>query len=321
MLRLARICCLLAIAVSPASFGHTTPDYPPAPVKLVVGYPAGNASDLLARALGDKLAQRWKQAVVIENKPGVAGSLAAAFVAKAPNDGQTLLFVAAAAMAVNPHVYKNVGYKPLKDFDYIRLVAWAPLVCVVAANSKIESFDDAVKVSQQKPLNFGTAGVGSIPHLTLETFKSRLGLNAMHVPYKSATAVQTDLVGGRIDITCDAISAILPLIRGGRVKAIAVTSQQRLPILPQVPTIAESHPGYNSGAWLGILAPKGVSAAITERVSRDVKTVLEDKAIQTKLANLGFEILNQDSAAFFNREKHDYEKYGQIARELKLKPY
>lgn len=295
--------------------------YPQEPVKLVVSYAAGNVTDLVARMIGEKLSTLWKQSVLIENRPGAGGSLGAAMVAKARPDGYTLLFSAVAALAVNPHIYKNVHYDPLKDFDYITLTVAMPLVCVVNSKSDIKDFPGLIRYSKEHPgsLNYGSAGSGTISHLTMETLKAKYQLNTTHVPYKASSAVMTDLLGGRIQVACEPATVTTPLVRAGTLRAIGITSSQVLPSMPEVPTVASQIGPFSSGAWLGMLAPKGTPPAIVKKINSDLQTILKDPGFQAKMSQLGIEVLAEGPADFKKRERQDYDQYGAIVKRLNMK--
>ena len=313
---------LYVVAAQHAHSADTVPGYPKDAVKLVVSYAAGNATDLFARTLADKLTAKWQKPVVVENRAGAGGSLGAAFVAKSPPDGLTLLVTAVAAMAVNPHVYSRLGYDPLQDFDYVILAVWTPLVCVAPISFPASTFAEFVKYTKERPgqTNFGSAGSGNIPHLTMETLKSRYGLNVVHVPYKATASVLTDLVSARIQMACEPASVTAPFIQSGKLKAIAVTSNKRLPVLPATPTLAEQLGGcYTAGAWLGIMAPRGLPPAIIQKINADIGEILAERDVRAKFDALGFEILSEGPAAFALRVKTDFEQYRIIVQELNLK--
>jgi len=314
-------CATAALAAeSPAAHAAPAGGYPQEPVKLVVSYAAGNVTDLVGRMIAERLARDWRQPVIVENRPGAGGSLGAGLVAKARPDGQTLLFSAVAALAVNPHIYKHVNYDSLKDFSYITLAVAMPLVCVVGADSPIKDFHSLIAYSQAHPgaVNYGSPGSGTISHLTLELLKSKYGLNATHVPYKSSAAVMTDLLGGRIQIGCEPATVTMPLIRSGKLRAIGITSSKPMPSMPQIPTVASQLGSFSSGAWLGLLAPRGTPAGVVEKINADMQKMLADPAFQSKMDALGIEVLSQGPQAFAARLRSDYQQYGEITQRLHM---
>lgn len=307
-----------------AAHGQTSPatSYPNKPVRMVVSYAAGNVTDVLARIIGDKLAAKWGQPVLIENRPGMGGSLGAQQVAKAPADGYTLLFSAMAAMAINPHLYANVGYVPSKDFAPIVSVALPSSLMVVDPSLKINSFKALVEYSKANPnaLNYGTAGSGTVPHLNMEALKQQSGLIAQHVPYKSASAVMTDLIGGRVHIQQESGAVLLPQVKANRVIAIAGGTTKRLAQLPDTPSFSEAIPGFIPVVpWLGILAPVGTPPSIVNQIYRDVASVLEQPDVQEKFAANGLVVTGDGPDAFNKQMGLDFERLGKLVKQLELK--
>lgn len=296
--------------------------YPNKPVRLVVSYAAGNVTDLLARIIAQRLSEKWSQPVTVDNRPGQGGSLGAQVVAKALPDGYTLVFSAMAALAINPHVYPNVGYDALKDFAPIVSVAFPTLVMVIDPSLKITSLKALVDYSKVNPtaLNYGTAGNGTVSHLNMEALKIQTGLVAQHVPYKSATAVMTDLQGGRVQIQQDALSVLLPQIKAGRLTAIMAGTDKRLPQLPDVPSIDEVVPGFVPVVpWLGILAPAGTPTAIVAKVYQDVHAILLLPEVQDKLLSNGLTPTNEGPELFAKALANDYDRLGKLVKKLALK--
>ncbi len=296
--------------------------YPNKPVRLVVSYAPGNVTDLLARIVAERLSEKWGQPVVVDNKAGQGGSLGAQVVAKAPADGYTLLFSAMAALAINPHVYANVGYNVLKDFTPVVSVASPSLAMVVTPSLKISSYKALVDYSKANPnaLTYGPAGNGTAPHLNLEALKMQTGLAAMHVPYKSATAAMTDVMGGLVHIQQDSITTFQSQIKTGRLVAIAAGNKKRLPQFPDVPSFAEAMPGFTPIVpWLGILGPAGMPAGITEKVSQDVRSILQQADVQEKLASNGLIAAEEGPQAFGKTIAGDYNRLGKLTRQLAIK--
>ena len=296
--------------------------YPNKPVRLVVSYAAGNVTDLLARIVADKLSEKWGQQLVVDNKAGQGGSLGALIVAKAPADGYTLLFSAMAALAINPHVYPNIGYDGVKDFAPIISIASPNLAIVVDPSLKVTSFKALVEYSKASPnaLSYGTAGNGTAPHLNMEALKLQTGLIAQHVPYKSAAAAMTDVMGGRLQIQQDSVSVFLPQIKAGRLTAIAAGNTKRLSQLPEVPSAAEAIPGFVPVVpWLGILAPVGTPANIVAKVSQDVHAILQRSDVQEKLAANGLIPTDEGPEAFTKSLASDHNRLGKLVRQLAIK--
>lgn len=297
-------------------------NYPDRPVRLIVSYAAGNVTDSLARVIADKLSTQWGQPVTVDNRAGQGGSIGAQTAAKAPADGYTLLFSALAAMAINPHVYTNVGYDVRKDFAPIINVAYPSGVLVAAPALKIRTLKDLVAYSKAHPtaLNYGTAGNGTVPHLNMEAIKEMTGLVAQHVPYKSASAVLTDVMGGRLQLQGDAVSVVLPQIKAGKLVPIAATSSTRLPQLPDLPTVSELVPGFVPVVpWLGIFAPAGTPPDIIAKVDRDVSAILRMPDVQQKFGTYGLTVSGEGPQAFAKTMAADDERMGRLVKKLGLK--
>ncbi|MET4577470.1 Bug family tripartite tricarboxylate transporter substrate binding protein [Ottowia thiooxydans] len=311
-----------AITVSGSVALANEPNYPAKPVRMIVSYAAGNVTDTLARIVGDGLAARWGQPVTIENKPGSGGSLGAQVAVKTPPDGYTLLVSAMAAMAINPHVYSNVGYDVRKDFVPVVSMAYPDMIMVLTPGLKIDSLAKLVEFGKANPaaLNYGTAGNGTVPHLNMEQLKARSGLVAQHVPYKAAAAVLTDLIGGRVQIQQEASSVLLPQVKAGKVIPVAVGSQVRSKQLPDVPTLSELYPGFEPVTpWLGIFAPAGTSPAIVEKINRDVREILSRPAIQKQLSDNGLTVSDGPQKQFEATVRKDYDRLGALVQKMNLK--
>lgn len=296
--------------------------WPSRPVRLVVSYAAGNITDVLARLVATRASDQWKQPVVVENRPGQGGSLGAQIVAQAPADGHTLLFSAMAAMAINPHVYPRVGYDPLRDFTPIVALARPQGVLYANVDLPVRSVEDLVAYSRANPgtLNYGTAGNGTVPHMNIETLKTRTGLDATHVPYKAAVAVLNDVVGGRIHFSQESIGVILPQIQAGKVRALASVGPTRMPQLPDVPAIGERVKGFESVTpWLALFGPAGLPTAVVDRVDTTVAAMLKDPDMLARLANSGLEPMGTTPAGFAAMVVADHERLGRLVQSLKLK--
>ncbi|MCZ4316235.1 tripartite tricarboxylate transporter substrate binding protein [Comamonadaceae bacterium G21597-S1] len=296
--------------------------YPERPVRLIVSYAAGNVTDSLARIVSDKLSAQWGQAVTVENRPGQGGSIGAQTAVKAPADGYTLLFSAMAAMAINPHVYSNLGYDVRKDFLPIINVAYPSSLIVATPALKINNFKALVDYSKANPtaLNYGTAGNGTVPHLNMEAIKEMTGLVAQHIPYKAASAVMTDVMGGRLQLQGESVAVVMPQIKAGNLVPIAATSVKRLPQLPDLPTVSELVPGYVPVVpWLGIFAPVGTPPAIIAKVNQDVTAILNMPDVQQRFHTVGLTTSGDGPQEFARTINSDYERLGKLVRQLGLK--
>ncbi|WP_151635881.1 Bug family tripartite tricarboxylate transporter substrate binding protein [Noviherbaspirillum aerium] len=313
---------LAVLLAMPSSATQANPgEYPKGPVTLIVSYAAGNAADAIARTISQRLSEKWKQPVVVENRPGAAGNLGAAAVAKAAPDGQTLLFTAVAAIAINPHLYPKVGFNVLKDFEFVNLAIQGPMVCVVAPEVPVRNMTELINYTKRHPgkLNYGSSGSGTMPHLTMEQIRDKHGLNVTHVPYKGAGAIMADLLGGLIQVACEGVSVVMPHIKSGKLRALGVTSEKPLTAFPEIPTLASQLGGFTSGAWRGVMAPRGTPELVVSKISKDINEVLAEKEVRTRFDGLGIEVLGENPAKFEQRVRADYEEYGKIVRRLNLK--
>lgn len=326
--RSAILTSLLAALMAPAMWSNAavaqsvTEPYPNRPVKLVVSYAAGNIADVLARSVAQKLAEHWKQPVVVENRPGQGGSLGAQVVSKAAPDGYTLLFSAMAAIAINPHVYTRVGYDPIADFVPITAVARTSAGILYAGlDVKANTFAELLALSKAQPgtLNYGTAGSGTVPHLNMEALKGLTGLDATHVPYKAAAAVLTDVVGGRIQIAQESSAVVLPQLRAGKIKAIAITGTERIRELKDVPALSEIVPQFDPvQPWMGVLAPAGTPPARVAQIHAAMTSILNQSDLQERIAGLDLRLLGLDPATFARTVRADLDRFGVMVKALKL---
>jgi tripartite-type tricarboxylate transporter receptor subunit TctC len=292
----------LGLLSATLAFGQA---YPTRPVKIVVPFTAGSATDILARTFGQKLAEIWGQPVIIENHPGAGGTIGAAIVAKAPPDGYTLL-VHSAAQAYNPSIYPNLSYDTAKDFVEIVPLAGQPNVLVVAPATGYKTVNDLVAAAKKKPgeLNFASAGTGSGTHINAEKFRLAAGIDVVHIPYKGTPEAITDTM----TYFFSPISAALPNVREGKLVALGVSTVKRSSALPGVPTIAESGlAGFDYNLWVGMFAPAGTPVELVDKINRDVGRVLQTLEAKERLAALGAEAMPMSPAEFrkFVRDEID----------------
>lgn len=266
--------------------------YPSKPVRLIVPFTPGGSNDVLARVIGEELSQVWKQPVVVENKPGAGGNLGAELVAKAEPDGYTFLIAANNILAINPSLYDQVAFDPIKDFEPVTLLGRLPILLVVNSELPVKSVAELIELAKSSPdgLTYASGGSGTPQHLSGELFKAQAGIKMLHVPYKGNAPAVTDLMGGQVQMLLSPINSVLPHVRSGKLRALGVASTERLPYLPNVPTIAEAGlPGYESDIWVALVAPANTSADIISRVQRDVSSVLALPRVKEKLAAQGIE--------------------------------
>jgi tripartite-type tricarboxylate transporter receptor subunit TctC len=264
--------------------------YPSKPVRMIAPYPPGGSSDVLARIVAQKLAETLGRPVVIDNRPGAAGNVGHEIAAKATPDGYTLLLTSAAALVTNQFLYKRLNFDPHKDFAPISLVATAAPVLVVHPSVPARNVQEFIAVAKAKPgrLNFGSGGVGTTSHIVGEVFQAATGVKMVHVPYKGGVLAVADLVAGQIELSFSDMVPSVPHVRAGKLRALAVTSEQRSAALPDVPTMAEA--GVKAsfpGQWWAVVAPRGTPAVIINRINGDIAQLMKSADIQEKYANMG----------------------------------
>jgi tripartite-type tricarboxylate transporter receptor subunit TctC len=295
--------------------------WPTKPVKIVVPFTAGSATDILARTFGQKLQEFWGQPVVIENRPGAGGTIGAGVVAKSPADGYTLL-VHSAAYAYNPSIYPELPYDTLKEFVEIAPLGGQPNVLVVAPSLGIKSVADLIAQAKQKPgqFNYGSAGTGSGTHINAEKFKLATKIDAVHVPYKGTPEALTDTMAGRVTYFFSPISAALPQVREGKLLALGVSSAQRSSTLKDVPTIAEAGvPGFDYNLWVGLFGPAGMPTDLVERINKDVERALQSPEIKERLANLGAEPMPMTPAKFKSFTRSEIDESAKVVKAAGIK--
>jgi len=305
--------CVVALCGAQAAFAQ---DYASRTLVLVVPFPVGGAPDVLARTIGAKLGERLGQAVVVENRLGAGGNIAYASVANAAPDGYTLL-LAANGLATNVSLYKDLKYDAVKDFAPITLIANSPHVLVAHPSVQATSVSELIALAKAKPgqLTYGSAGSGTVLHLAGEMFKTMAGVELVHVPYKGSAPAHIDLLGGRIALMFSDIPPALAQVKTGKLRALGMTSPQRSPAMPDVPTIAESGlPGYAIKAWFGLLAPARTPESIVAKLNKDVVAILGDAEMKRKMADLGQELTSNTPEQYAAFIKSEIAKMGQVVK-------
>jgi len=265
--------------------------YPEKPVRVVVPFAAGAGADIASRFMTEKLSGMWGKSVVVENKVGANSIIGAQQVAREPGDGYTLLVPNDTTLAANPWLYASLPYSPLKDFAPIALIGETPFVLVASPQFPVRSVKELVDMARAKPgaINFGSSGIASAQHLPMEMLVHSAHIKLMHVPYKSASDAAIGVVSGQIQVMFAGVSSVLPFLQSGRLTPLAVSSAERLAVLPDVPTMAESgFPGFRYGAWLGVVAPAATPADIVNKINADIGTVLRQPEARERLIALGF---------------------------------
>jgi tripartite-type tricarboxylate transporter receptor subunit TctC len=282
------------------------------PVRIVVVYPPGGGIDLLARNLGRRLSTEWKVPVIVDNRPGAGTTLGAVFVAKSPPDGRTLLMTDV-SFAITPSLYKKLPYDPVRSFAPICLTNLVSDVLVVNPEVPARNAKELIELARRKPgtVSYASAGNGTLNHLAPDMLRAMTGIQLLHVPYNGALAALTDVIAGREQFYIGALNSTLPQIKAGRLRALAVTGVRRSPLLPDVPTIAESAvPGYNVAAWYGMLAPARTPAAMVDRISRDVTRLLREPEFAKTVESDGNEIVASSPSEFSSYLNSEIAKWG-----------
>jgi len=310
---LAACATLVAPALALAQAGKSASAYPSGQIRLVVPYSPGGGTDILARAMGERLSGALHQPVIVDNRVGANGTIGAAFVAKAPPDGLTMILVPA-GYAANPALYKSLPYDQAKDLAPVSLLASGPLTLVVHPSVPARSVKELIALAKAKPneLNIGSAGVGSLPHLSAELFKASAGVQMAHIPYKGAGPALVDLMGGRVQVYFMNILQSLPLIKNGQLRGLGVTSPQRSPIAPELPPIADEIPGFDMTNWYGLLVPGGTPPDVVSALQREVSKVLNDPDVKEKLASEGMTVVASTPDAFAKFLAAETTKYNRI---------
>jgi tripartite-type tricarboxylate transporter receptor subunit TctC len=311
--------CLMAAAASTAS-AQTV--FPERVVRILVGYAPAGPNDIIARAIGDKLAQLWDKTVVIEDVPGASGNIAGERVARAAPDGYTLLLANAAQIVVNPSLLDKMSYDPIKELAPVSQVAFTPNLLTVPNDLPVRNVQELVALVRATPgkYSFGSAGVGTTQHLSGELFKWRAKLDLQHIPYRGASAVITDLLGSRITMFFGNIAPLLPLVREGKLRGLAVTSLDRFAAVPDVPTVAESgFPGFDVTASFGLMVAAGTPPAIIDKISRDTARVLAQDDLRRRFADIGVVVIGNSPAEFSAALKTEAAQWAKLIKETGIK--
>jgi tripartite-type tricarboxylate transporter receptor subunit TctC len=274
--------------------------YPTKPIKLVIPFPAGGATDIVGRVVAQQLGVELGQTVVVDNRAGAAGVIGSESVARAAPDGYTILLSTSSTHTIGPILNPKIPYSPIKDFTPIMYLAASPQVVVVPLSSPAKTMPELIDYIKKNPgkLNFGSAGTGGIPHLSTERFLAMTGTKMTHVPYKGTALAMPDLMAGRLDLMFDSISVSLPHIRDGKVRALAVTSPKPSSVAPDIPTLSQFVPGYESLTWFGVFGPAGLPAAIQDKLNQALNKAIQNPALLAQFAKLGFDAAGGTPAEF-----------------------
>ena len=319
----ARAGCLLTgspVMAQPASTG-AGPAYPTKPIRLIVPLAPGGGNDTIARLIGQKITPALGQQVVVDNRPGAGGLIAAELVAKSPADGYTLLLGNVAVMTIIPNSQKKTPYESLKDFQPVSLIASAPLLVVVHPSLPVSSIKQLIALARAKPnaINYASNGIGSSTHLATEMFSMMTGVKMVHVPYKGLSLAMTDLLSGQVPLMFSSAVAMLPHVKNGRLRAIAMTGARRSQVLPEVPTVAEAGvKGYESGSWYGIVAPANTPRPVIDRLNREIVAAVKSKEIQDRLNHEAVTPVGNTPEEFSAHIRAEYERMGRVIRGAKI---
>jgi len=308
----------LLIVGSPAA----QTNYPEEPIRIVAGFPPGSQTDTVARLLGQKFAEAWGKPVLVDNVTGAAGNIAADRVAKAAPDGYTLGLLSQTQLVINPSLYK-LAYDPVKDFAPVSQVTVSPNMLVVHNAVPAKSVKELVALAKAQPggLTYASSGSGSVPHMAVEFFKSMAGLDIRPIPYKGSVAAIPDLVGGRVTMMVSPMPVVLPVVREGKLRALAVTSLRRSSAAPELPTIAESgYPGFEVTVWYGLLAPARTPATIVRKLHLEIVKALAQADVRAKFADLGAEGIGNSPDEFAAVIKSEIPKWAKVIKESGIKP-
>lgn len=308
---------LLLLAATCMTFAAQAQDYPNRPVRIVVPFPAGGTTDIITRALAQKLSEEWKQPVVVDNRPGGGANIGAEHVVRSAPDGYTLL-MASTAHSINATLYPKMTYDPLKDFTPLTLVAETAQVLVVHPSVPANTTRELIQYlrTTSTPVSYSSAGNGSQPHLSAELFKSMSGTKMLHVPYKGGPQAMTDLVAGHVQISLATAPSAVPFIKNGRIKALGVSSRQRIPALPDVPTITDSGlPGYEASGFFGLVGPANMPPAIAAKIQAAVVRIVKDPAMSKYLSEQGADAYTSTQAEYAAFLREEVAKWGKVVKD------
>ena len=305
----ALLACLPLIAAAQG-------DFPNKAIRIVVPFPPGGATDAAARLVATKMSEKWGQPVVVDNRAGAGGNVGSDLVAKSAPDGYTLVMGVTGSHAINTSLYSRMPYDPVADFVAISQVAVVPNVLVVHPSVPAQSLAELVALAKREPgkLNYASLGNGTAAHLGMEMLKSAAGIDIAHVPYKGSAPAVSDLLAGQVQVMVDGLPSALPHVKAGKLRAIALTSLHRAPALPDLPTIAETYPGFYADAWSGLFAPKGTPQAVVDKLSVEVQRILQMPEVREKLVALGAEPVGSTQAEFNAHVRREIDKWARVVK-------
>jgi len=317
----AVIACLLLILS--ATFSDVLAQaYPARTIRIVVPYPPGGTSDILARALAERLTAAWGQPVVVDNNPGANGNVGADIVAKSPADGYTVLLADIGALAISPSVYPTLPFDPARDFAPVSMVAYSPHILVVNPALPANSVQELIALAKSRPgkLNFAISGVGGAPHLAGVEFALRTGVQWEYIPYKGGSQAIADVAGGQADATLNGMLATYPLVKGGKLRLLGVSSSHRMSAIPEVPTIAESGlPGFETGSWQGIVAPAATPREIVAKLNAEIARIVGTPEMRDNLGRQGAEVRTNSPEEFAAFIRSEMARWAKVVKDANVK--
>jgi tripartite-type tricarboxylate transporter receptor subunit TctC len=308
----------LAAFASTAAVAQT---YPAKPIRWIVPFPPGGGNDTIARLVGQKLSAALGQQVIVDNRPGAGGTIGAEAAAKSPGDGYTIFLAGVATHGINPNLRKKLPYDAIKDFQAVSLIASAPLLVVVHPSLPAKSVKDLIGLAKARPgqINYASNGAGGSSHLAVELFDMMTGVRMTHIPYKGLTPALTDLLSGEVQVMFSSAVAMLPQVKAGRLRAIAMTGSKRSAAIPNIPTVAESGvPGYETGSWYGVVMPAGTPRPAIDRLSREIQTIVKSQDITSKLNEEAVIPVGSTPEAFDKHIRSELARWAKVIKAAKI---
>ena len=312
---------LTATAMAAALFTASAGAFPTKPIRIVVAYTPAGTTDILARVVGQRMSEAWGQPVIVDNRPGANGNIGTEVAARAVPDGHSLVMATAGTHGINVSLYRKLPWHPVKDFAPVSLVAMVPNIMVVNNALPVKSVKEFIAYARANPgkLSYGSPGLGSTAHLSMELFKSMTGSNVVHVPYKGSAGVLNDVMGGQIAVTIDNMPPYVPQVRAGKIRALAVSTVKRSSAMPDLPSIAEAGvPGYDAGAWFGLLAPAGTPKPVVDRLSAESARILKLSEVSKRISELGAEPVGGTPEQFAAFIRSEIEKWAKVIKDANV---
>jgi tripartite-type tricarboxylate transporter receptor subunit TctC len=296
--------------------------YPNRVIRIIVPTSPGGGNDTIARVIGQQLQNTWNQSIIIDNRPGADGTIGAAVVAKSPPDGYTLMLCTSAVLTINPPLYPNLPYDPLKDFVPVTVASSAPFLLVVHPSLPVNSVAELIAYAKANPnkINFSSSGVGSVTHLAGAMFNKMAGIQMVHIPYKGSAPAMTDLLSGRVPMRITVAGGVLPFLKTGELKALAVTSPDKYSLMPDLPTIAETVPGYSASIWYGLVGPAGMPDDIANTLQSEIAKQLKSPEVKAKLDADGSQAVGNTPKEFAQMMKSETAQWTTIIRDNNIRP-